>query len=152
MKTLRSILLVAALVFVVAAAAACLSFMVASRFQTKTSQEAHDWVHTQLALTAEQEKALAPIEAAYQAKRRDLEQRLLLANRQLAEAIVADRKDSPRVHEAVANIHTHMGNLQILTIQHVFEMEPTLTPAQYDRLLNLTANALYHLDSHHGIE
>ena len=43
---------------------------------------------------------------------------------------------------AVANIHDAMGQLQNAALEHVFEMKAVLTPAQYQRLIDLTARAL----------
>ena len=45
-----------------------------------------------------------------------------------------------------------MGELQMLTIQHILEMKEALSPEQYQKLLNLTADALDSLDSQHGRE
>ncbi len=152
MKKLPSALLLLAVVFLVAACAACVSIAVYSKWHKPAYQNAHDWIHTQLGLTAEQERQLEPIEKRYRAARHDLEQQLVLANRELAEAILADGRDSERVHAAIGKIHVHMGALQTLTIGHVFEMQPVLSAEQYQKLLNLTANALYNLDSGHGAE
>jgi len=152
MKKLPSAVLLFALVFIVAACAAGVSIALYSTFQKPSHKSAHDWIHTQLELTTEQDRALEPIEKNYRAQSRELEQNLLLANRDLAKAILADGKDSQRVHEAIEKIHLHMGTLQKLTIGHVFEMETVLTPEQYQKLLNLTANALNNLDSDHGAE
>lgn len=136
----------------VAASAACLSIMLYSNWHKPEPQNAHDWIHTQLALSAEQDVALEPIEKRYRSERNNLEQQLTLANRELAEAILADGRDSERVHAAIEKIHLHMGALQMLTIGHVFEMRDVLTPEQYKKLLNLTANALYNLDSGHAAD
>jgi len=152
MKKLPSALLLLGVVFLVAAVAACLSIAIYSRWQKPTYQNAHDWIHTQLALTPEQDKLLEPIEKRYRSARHDLEQQLVLANREFAEAILADGRDSDRVHTAIEKIHAHMGALQKVTIGHVFEMQPVLSAEQYQKLLNLTANALYNLDSGHGAE
>lgn len=126
--------------------------MLYSRFQKPAHQNAHDWIHTQLGLTSEQDKALEPIEKRYREKRRELEQQLRLGNMELAEGILADGRDSNRVNQSIEKIHGTMGSLQTLTIGHVFEMRDVLTPEQYKKLLNLTANALYQLDSDHGGE
>ncbi len=150
MKRLQSVLFLLLVVFLVACVASCLTILITNRWHKPTAQNAHDWIHSQLAITPEQEKALEPIEKRYRDKRRDLEQRLLLANRELAEAVVADGRDSTRVHEAIETIHADMGELQKVTIGHVFEMREVLSPEQYKKLLNLTANALYNLGSDHG--
>ena len=44
---------------------------------------------------------------------------------------------------AIRSIHAAQAELQQATIDHVFEMRTALRPDQYDKLLNLTANALY---------
>jgi Spy/CpxP family protein refolding chaperone len=64
------------------------------------------------------------------------------ANKELAEAIKQDQADSPRVSAAVETIHHAQGELQEATLEHVFEMKGVLTPEQYKRLLNLTADEL----------
>lgn len=150
MKKLPSALLFFLVIFAVAVCASCLAIVLQGKWQKSAHQNAHDWIHTQLGLTAEQERALEPIEKRYRDKRSDLEHRLALDNRELAEAILADGRDSVRVHAAIEKIHRDMGELQKVTIGHVFEMQAILSPGQYDKLLNLTANALYSLDSDHG--
>ena len=104
--------------------------------------DAHHWIHTQLALTGEQEKQLAPIEQRYDEQRRQLTDVIRAANTELAQALLADEGDSPRVKAATAKIHEAQGKLQDATLRHVFEMKPILQPAQYSKLLNLTAKAL----------
>ncbi len=152
MKRSSSALILLGIVGLVAASAACLSIMLYSNWHKPVQQNAHDWIHTQLNITAEQDLALAPIEKRYRSERNNLEQQLTLANRELAEAILADGRESERVHAAIEKIHVHMGALQRVTIGHVFEMKGILTPEQYRKLLNLTANALYDLDSGHAAD
>ena len=64
------------------------------------------------------------------------------ANKELAEAIKQDQADSPRVSAVVERIHHAQAELQKATIEHVFEMKGVLTPEQYQKLLNLTADEL----------
>ena len=108
--------------------------------------DAHHWVHTQLALTADQEKQLVPIEQRYDEQRRHFTELIRVANMELAQALLADEGDSPRVKAAIARIHEAQGQLQDATLRHVFEMKPVLTPEQYSKLLDLTANALSQAD------
>jgi len=152
MKKVPSILLFLLVVFGVASISSCLSIMLYSKMKGAPRPNVHDGIHTQLDLTPEQKKALEPVEKIYQAKRQVLEQQMVLANRELAEAILADGKDSERVHAAIEKIHERMGELQKVTIGHVFEMREVLSPGQYRQLLDHTANALYNLDSQHGGE
>lgn len=106
----------------------------------------HHWVHTQLGLSAEQEKQLAPIEQRYDEQRRHFGEVIRIANMELAQALLADEGDSPRVKAAIAKIQEAQGQLQDATLRHVFEMKPVLTPEQYSKLLNLTAKALSQVD------
>lgn len=108
--------------------------------------DAHKWFHTQLGLTAHQEKQLAPIEQRYDEQKRNLGELIRLANMELAQALLSDKGESPRVKATVLKIHESQGHLQDATLRHVFEMKPVLTPEQYEKLLNLTANALYQVD------
>lgn len=108
--------------------------------------DTHHWVHTQLALTAEQEKQLTPIEQRYDEQRRQFTGVIRSANSELAQALLADEGESPRVKAAIAQIQEAQGRLQDATLRHVFEMKPVLTPEQYSKLLDLTANALSQVD------
>ncbi len=86
---------------------------------------------------------MAPLEQRYEDQKRHGNELINLANMELAQAILTDKGDSPRVRSAIAKIHEAQGELQNATVQHVFEMRVILRPEQYDKLLNLTANALY---------
>jgi Spy/CpxP family protein refolding chaperone len=127
-------------------AAACIASWITSRYVERHARheaaEAHAWIHTQLDITAEQDKALEPIEQRFKEKKKHYAELIRIANKELAQAILEDRADSPRVTEAVGRIHQAMGELQNATLQHIFEMKPVLTPQQYDKLLQLTAEAL----------
>lgn len=148
MKKLPSILLFFVVIVLVAAGAAVLSLAFYQGCRQPAPQNAHDWVHTKLALTEEQQEALVPIEHRYHEEREHLERKMQDANIALAEAILADGRDSERVHQAIEQIHLQMGDLQKVTIGHVFEMREVLSPEQYDQLLKLTAEALRNLKAH----
>ena len=151
MKKLTAALLFLLLVFVVAAVAARLSCVM--RCQMRPShQDAHDWVHTQLGLTPRQKADLEALEKPYHETRLGFEQELVQANKELAEAIRSDGRDSERVRAAIGKIHSSMGELQMLTISHVFAMKEVLSLEQYQKLLHFTADALDNLDSRHGGE
>jgi len=123
-KKLPSAVLLFALVFIVAACAAGMSIALYTKFQKPTHQNAHDWIHTQLAIITEQDRELEHIERNYRVQRRELEQNLLLANRKLAEAILADGKDSQRVHGAIEKIHLHMGTIHDVPLSDRSESLP----------------------------
>lgn len=106
----------------------------------------HALVHTELDLSAEQERRMEALEAQFAAERRRLEAEMRAANAELAAAIEAERGYGPRVTAAVDHFHTAMGALQKTTIEHVFAMRAVLTPAQavrFDRTVvaSLTADA-----------
>ncbi len=151
MKKLAAGLLFLLLVFLVAVVGACLSSRMCCKIRP-SRQDAHDWIHTQLGLTPQQDAGLDAIEKPYHEKRRIFEQEMALANRELAEAIRSEGKDSGRVQAAIERIHHKMGAIQMLAIGHVFEMKEVLSPAQYKKLLDFTADALNNLDSRHGGE
>ncbi|MEI6493300.1 MAG: periplasmic heavy metal sensor [Verrucomicrobiota bacterium] len=151
MKKLIAPLVFLILVFAVAAAAAFLSRSLCCTMKP-SHQDAHDWVHTQLGLTPQQDAGLDVIEKRYHEKRRIFEEGMALGNRELAEAIRSEGKDSGRVHAAIEKIHSNMGELQMLTVGHVFEMREVLSPEQYQKLLDFTADALNNLDHRHGGE
>ena len=103
---------------------------------------AHQWVHRELNLTREQDQALHAIEQRYAARREELKAAIHQANAELARAVREGRAASPKVSAAVDKIHRAQGELQKVTLEHVFEMRQALSPEQYDKLLNLTASAL----------
>lgn len=113
---------------------------------TKSATEAHDWIHKQLQLTPEQEEKLKPIEKKWAEQKKHLTELMRLTNMELAQNILEDKTYSTKVATAVEKIHAAQGELQKATLQHVFEMKKVLTSEQYQKLLNLTANALYQLE------
>jgi Spy/CpxP family protein refolding chaperone len=127
-----------------AAVAAC-AFILSNHFLRRSAEgpvNYHYWIHSQLNLSAKQESELEPIEAKFALRRDQLVASIREANRELAEALLADKSDSGRVRVAVQKIHRAQGELQQAVLEHVFDMRPVLTPEQYDRLIQLTAHAL----------
>jgi nickel and cobalt resistance protein CnrR len=141
---LLAVLVVVALV-AVGACAVTFSFFVS--FGSK-NVPSHEWIHKQLNLTPEQKKALEPFEAQFQQRKRELWSQIESANSQLAQAIKEDQGYSPRVSAAIDKIHHAQGELQEVSLQHVFAMRAMLTPEQYKKLLNLTAEALSKINRH----
>jgi Spy/CpxP family protein refolding chaperone len=107
-----------------------------------TSVDSHHWLHNQLHLTAEQRTALEPVETHYAEKQHRLMAQLRIANRELAGAIGEGKAYSPEVSAAVERIHRYTGEMQKLSIEHVFEMRQVLTPVQGDKLIQLAQQAL----------
>lgn len=132
------------LVAAVAALSSLLTVWFLSDKGDSVPKDYHAWIHQELAMTEEQEERLAPSERRYEETRRHLTEVIRFANQELALAISEDRENSPRVQAAVERIHTAMGELQQATLLHIFEMKEVLEPDQYDRLLELTRQALEH--------
>jgi nickel and cobalt resistance protein CnrR len=129
-------------VALVDAAACYVSARVFGPLRPQTEVTGHEWIHKQLGLSPEEHKALEPIESRFAERKQNLMGERRRANKQLAEAIKQDQTDSPRVSAAVERIHHAQGELQEATLEHVFEMKGVLTPEQYQKLLDLTADEL----------
>ncbi len=128
------------LVVAVVAGGACM--LTRSVMHPRETPDAHAWVHQSLGITAEQEKALEPIEAKFAQRKAALGRQIRAANAELAQVILTDQQDSPRVDAAIDKIHAAQGGLQMETMAHVFAMKSALTPEQFEKLLQFTANAL----------
>lgn len=151
MKKEASVLTVLIAVFFMAAFVSVASILFYAKLRNQPGNlDAHAWIHSQLGLTETQEKEIEPIEHRYHEQSRTLEAKMRNANKELAAAILADGQDSQRVQDAIAKIHLAMGELQGVTIGHVFAMKKALTPAQYDKLLHMTADALGQIDTEHA--
>lgn len=110
--------------------------------QAPSEADAHAWLHRELKLTPEQEKALEPVEASFALKQEQLNAALREANRQLAVAIAEDKASTPRVMAAVEQVHHRMGDLQKASIDHLFAMREKLASAQGEKLLQLARQSL----------
>ncbi len=148
MKRLAPVLILLSTVAVVAVLACWLTGHYLRGRAPSGHVEAHHWIHAKIGLTAEQETQLGPIEKRFDEQKRHYGELLRIANQELAQAIRDDRAHSPRVTAAVAKIHQAQGELQNATLQHIFEMKPVLRPEQYEKLIQLTADALYHEGKH----
>lgn len=102
----------------------------------------HRWLHDQLGLTAEKKESLTRIETRFAVEEKSLQEALLQANRDLATAIREDGSYTPRVAAAVEQVHHQMGELQKLSIAHLFEMTTVLSPDQSAKLMQLAEMAL----------
>lgn len=108
----------------------------------------HDWLHTQLEITPEQEAQLAPIEVAYAEQRKELLQRIQQAGQDLSTALASTPVGSDSLNEALAAIHDAQGELQRVTIEHFLKMKEHLSPEQSRRLLQWTRESITHHDGH----
>ncbi|HEX9783973.1 MAG TPA: periplasmic heavy metal sensor [Opitutaceae bacterium] len=76
----------------------------------------HRWLHDKLELTSEQRAAIEEIEADFAAEEMRLRANLSEANRQLAKIMREDEAYTPRVTDAVEQVHHAMGELQKLSM------------------------------------
>lgn len=142
MKTTGKFVLLILLVALVAS----LSCFVTGRYMRSNAVEQqkdfHHWLHEQLNLTAEQNKALDAQEEKFAATRKQLGDELQKDNAELAQAMMQDREYSPRVQAAIEKIHHAQSSLEQATLEHIFAMKPILTPEQFDKVLHLTGETL----------
>ena len=142
MSGLKSTLVTAVLAAAVGAAAAWGAMTIQAR-QDRPA-DLHHLVHERLDLSPEQDRRLDEIEAAFAERRAPLEAEVRQANAELSAAIAASQSETPEVQAAVDHFHTAMGDLQMATIRHVFEMRAVLTPRQaeeFDRAVVETLRA-----------
>jgi Spy/CpxP family protein refolding chaperone len=139
---MRKIAIFLTAIAVVAAIACYFTLRMAQPHVTADDIASHQWLHRELKLTEAQHKALEPIEQGFSDKQHQLAEALREANRQLARAMAEDKAYTPRVTAAVEHVHHCMGDLQKVSIEHVFAMRAVLTPEQGDRLLVLAQHAL----------
>jgi Spy/CpxP family protein refolding chaperone len=139
---MRATILFFIAVIVVAAGAALGTRALMDRQQDHADDTMHRWLHDKLDLTAAQREDLHQIELKYADEERQLRSRLDEANRALARVIREDSSYTPRVGAAVEEVHMRMGELQKLSIAHLFEMRAHLTDEQNERLLHLAEMAL----------
>ena len=138
----RIILFFAAVVLVAGLAALVTLRWTDGRGSAAKQHDPHDWLHAELQLTDAQHKALEPIEVRFAAQHRKLSEDLRTANRRLAQVISEEKTYTPRVAAEVAAVHRCMGDLQRLSVEHVYEMRTALSPEQGDKLLRLAREAL----------
>jgi len=131
---------------VLAAAVGAIAAWAAMSWSAKSAQapDLHQVLHEQIELAPAQEARLRQIETGFASRRAPLEAEVRAANAELSAAIACNRGDTPEVRQAVAHFHAAMGDLQIATISHVFEMRAVLTPEQaktFDRAVVQTLRA-----------
>ena len=127
------------------AAVAAVTFYVCNHFlhqSTAGTVNYHHWIHSELGLSVQQKSDLDAIEAKFARRRDELVASIREANRELAEALLADKSDSDRVKGTVQKIHCVHGELQQTVLEQVFDMRAVLTPKQYDLVIELTAQAV----------
>lgn len=106
----------------------------------------HEWLHSQLDITREQEIRLAPIETVYADQRKEILTRIQKAGENLATALETEPTGSAAIHDALAKIHDAQGELQRVTIEHFLKMKEHLSPEQSQLLLQWTRESITHHD------
>ena len=108
----------------------------------QSETELHALLHRQLDLTADQHARLDKIEHDFAVRRKALELGMRSDNARLAEAIAAEHGYGPRVSAAIDHSHMLMGDLQKVTLEHIFAMRAMLRPEQQARFDEAVVKAL----------
>jgi ATP-dependent DNA ligase len=90
----------------------------------------HALLHSEMKLSAAQERKIDALEASFSRDRKVLDDKLRNANAAIAAAYLSEHGYGPKVSEAIDRSHIAMGELQKLTLRHVFAMRAELTAEQ----------------------
>ncbi|HEX5281282.1 MAG TPA: periplasmic heavy metal sensor [Micropepsaceae bacterium] len=109
-------------------------------------QTVHEIVSHDLKLSPQQSQEIKTIETKYYDRRSTLRQEVANANRELADALMADMAFGREAQQATNHVEQGLGQLQRATVLYVLEVRDTLSPEQqmiYDRKVRevLTATA-----------
>lgn len=109
-------------------------------------QTVSEIVHSDLKLSSDQSREIRDIEGKYYDRRSTLRMQVASANRELADALMADMAFGREAREASNHVEQGLGELQRATILYVLAVRDVLTPEQqmiYDRKVRevLTASA-----------
>ena len=109
-------------------------------------QTVHEIVRRDLQLTPSQSAEVQAIEDKYYDRRTTLRETVAEANRELADALMADMAFGREAQQASNHVEQGLGQLQRATILYVLQVRDVLTPEQqmiYDRKVRevLTATA-----------
>ncbi|WP_333606006.1 periplasmic heavy metal sensor [Novosphingobium sp.] len=104
--------------------------------------ELHEVLHKDLQLDDFQKQQIEQIERKYALRRQSLELELRSDNARLASAIETEHGYGPLVASAVDASHKAMGELQKITLEHIFAMRSVLRPDQAARFDAAVVKAL----------
>jgi hypothetical protein len=110
--------------------------------QTREPQQLDELLHTQLHLSAAQDKKLETLESDFAAKRGQFEAEMRMANRDIAAAITARHRYDEDAQAAIDRLHRAMIGLQQATVQHVIAMRALLSKDQVDQFDRTVNQAL----------
>lgn len=114
--------------------------------RVEEGQDFHDWLHTQLELTAEQDAALHPAEEAFAEQSAEVRERLAEASHRLAHAVKSGDPNHPEIESSLQDISSQQAKLKKLMLDHFFAMKSHLDPEQAEQVRewvhdSLTAHA-----------
>jgi Spy/CpxP family protein refolding chaperone len=141
MNSLGKLLLLLLLVAIVAVSA-CWTTSHLILKQSSRADDYHHWLHSQLGISADQDKALDKEEERFAVQKKQLVEAILQENAELATVLTEDKEYSPRVVAAVEKIHHAQSELEKATLEHIFAMKPILSAEQFNKLIKLTSEAL----------
>lgn len=104
--------------------------------------ELHQLLHEKLDLDSAQETKIEAIEAQFAIQRQALELELRADNVRLAQAIQTEHGFGPQVSATIDRSHKAMGELQKITLEHIFAMRGVLRPEQAARFDDAVVKAL----------
>ena len=129
MTGLRRTLLVAVIAFA-AAFAGVLAGRALMPPKPVADNELHALIHERLDLDAAQHAKLDALERQFAIRRKALELEMRADNATLAAAIEAEHGYGPQVSAAIDRSHRAMGELQKITLEHMFAMRGILRSDQ----------------------
>jgi hypothetical protein len=100
------------------------------------------WLHKQLNLTEEQKVALRTKKVGFEAQEVRLERLMAEAQDDLSKLIRQEQHMSPAVQECLGRINGYHGELQRITLEHLFDTYANLDDSRRLVLLDLTSAAL----------
>lgn len=104
--------------------------------------ELHSLLHEELDLNRKQKSEIAEIERRFAIRKQALELELRSDNARLADAIEIEHGYGPKVNAAVDRSHEAMGELQKVTLEHIFAMREVLRPDQAGKFDEALVKAL----------
>lgn len=110
--------------------------------QNPVESEIHALLHQELKLDPGQEAQIETIEREFALRKQAVELELRGDNARLAAAIQAEHGYGPQVQAAVDRSHAAMGELQKITLEHIFAMRSVLRPDQAARFDEAVTRAL----------
>ncbi len=130
--------------YFVARFAAPQSFHPSTERGSDAARDFHQWLHAELRISPEQEKALAPIESSFELRRIVLLERIRVAGRTLASTLEGNPDDAASIENSLREINSAQGELQQVMIAHFLDMKKHLSPSQATLLLQWTRESITH--------